>query len=157
MKVMRVLLMVAAGFLLSLLLSSLYAREDRAATKPVLADESAKLVGTWEIARTKEPGKPYLEGYKGRPFVSRGANAFTLIMEYRGDGTFRRLSRVGDSESVQQGRWQLSGHELRHQREGARDQEVMYVRFDAPDQYTFIEVYEDTPDPGLFAQFKKTK
>ena len=40
--------------------------------------------------------------------------------------------------------------------EAARtDEEIMYVRFDDPNQYTSIEVFEDTHDPGLFAQFKR--
>jgi hypothetical protein len=157
MKALRTVFLVSAGFLLSVLLPPPYALDDKTISKPVLNEESTRLVGTWEIARTKEPGRPYLDGYKGRPFVSKGANAFTLIMEYREDGTFRRLSRIGGKESVQQGKWQLSGHELRHRRVGARDEEVMYIRFDKPDLYTSIEVYEETPDPGLFAQFRKMR
>jgi hypothetical protein len=31
------------------------------------------------------------------------------------------------------------------------------VRFDGPNQYTSTEVYENTPDPGLFAQFKRVE
>jgi hypothetical protein len=49
----------------------------------------------------------------------------------------------------------LAGHELRHQRKGSNEQEVMYVRFDNQDQYTSTEVFEGTTDPGLFAQFKR--
>ena len=149
------IVLLSAGFLASLFLPPIYALEDSGQSKPTLNKDAAKLVGTWEITRTKEPGKPYRKGYKGRPFVSKGANAFTLIMEYRKDGTFRRLSRIGSSETVQDGHWKLSGHELRHRRSESRSEEVMYLRFDKPTQYTSIEVYEDTPDPGLFAQFHR--
>jgi hypothetical protein len=31
----------------------------------------------------------------------------------------------------------------------------MYLRFDNKDQYTSIEVFESSADPGLFAQFKR--
>jgi hypothetical protein len=47
------------------------------------------------------------------------------------------------------------GNELRHTRNGSHEDEVMYVRFDSPNQYTSTEVYEGTPDPGLFAQFRR--
>jgi hypothetical protein len=117
--------------------------------------EAAKLVGRWVIVQTKEPGKPYTDGYKGQIFVAEGPNAFSLILEYRKDGTFRRLSRIGQKEKVIQGKWVLSGHELRHKREGSSDDEVMYIRFDSPESFTYIEVYEATRDPGLFARFKR--
>jgi hypothetical protein len=153
----RSLVIICAGFVLSLFLPPLYALEEKNTQKTALSNVSAELEGIWEIDRTKEPGKPYTQGYKGRPFVSKGANAFTLILEYRQDGTFRRISRIGDKETVQEGRWLLSGHELRHRRVGARHDEVMYVRFDAPDKYTSLEVFEETSDPGLFAQFKRLR
>ncbi|MBI4963607.1 MAG: hypothetical protein HY913_10050 [Desulfomonile tiedjei] len=155
MRIKRTVALLFAGFLLSLLLPPIYAQEKRADKKPVLSQEAAQLIGKWEIVNTKEPSQPYRTGYKGRPFVNRGPNAFTLIMEYQEDGSFRRISRVGDNETVHEGSWTLNGHELQQQRKGSRDPEVMYVRFDGPDQYTSIEVYEGTPDPGLFAQFKK--
>jgi hypothetical protein len=117
--------------------------------------ESAALFGRWIIHETKEPGKPYAPEYKGRRFVAEGPDAFTLIMEYRSDGTFRRISRIGEKEVVHEGKWVLSGHELRLSREGADHDEVMYVRFDAPDTFTTVEVHEATRDPGLFARFKK--
>lgn len=135
----------------------LYALEERNNPNPGIAHDANELVGTWEIIRTKEAGKPYFQGYRGRPFVSKGANAFTLILEYRKDGTFRRISRVGENETIQEGQWALSGHELRHRRLGAKREEVIYMRFDSTDQYTSLEVFEDTPDPGLFAQFKRVR
>lgn len=152
---MRLPVLICAGFLLSIFLPPLHALDEKSATSQV-GGHAAKLVGVWEIMKTKEPGKPYLTGFQGRPFVTKGPNSFTLIMEYHHDGTFRRLFRVGGKEIVQDGRWVLSGHELRQQAKGKRDEEVMYLRFDKPDQYTSIEVYEDTNTPGLFAQFKKT-
>lgn len=128
------------------------------ASKRVRLDPLAsRLVGTWEVTHTKEPGKPYRPSYRGQPFVSTGPNAFTLIMEYRKDGTFRRVTRVGTNESVQEGTWKLTGHELRHDRPGALEAEIMYIRFDGPDQYTTVDVYEGTPDPGLFGRFKRVK
>jgi hypothetical protein len=124
-------------------------------TRPTVDKDTGRLVGRWAIAQTKEPGKPYLDSYKGRPFVAQGPNAFCLIMEYRNDGTFRRISRVGASETVQEGSWKLSGHELRQKHKDSPGDEVIYVRFDSPDQFTIIEVHEDMSDPGLFARFKK--
>lgn len=155
MTVRQVALVLCAGFMLSLSMPPIYAQEAKQTKKPTMNGESAKLVGVWEISQTKEPGKPYRQEYKGRQFVSRGVHAFTLILEYRDDGTFRRVSRVGNDEKIQDGVWKLSGSELRHKRNGALDEEVMYVRFDNPNQYTSIEVFEDTTDPGLFAQFKR--
>jgi len=143
--------LVGAGFLCLWFLQPVCGQE----AKPTVDKEQARLLGRWAIAQTKEPGKPYLESYKGRPFVVKGQNAFSLIMEYRKDGTFRRISRVGGSETVQEGRWKLSGHELRHKRRESPDEEVIYVRFDTPNEFTIIEVYEETRDPGLFARFKK--
>jgi len=151
----RLPVFICAGFLLSIFLPPLYALDERGATSQVGGD-AAKLVGVWEIMKTKEPGKPYLTGFQGRPFVTKGPNSFTLIMEYHRDGTFRRLLRVGGKEIVQNGHWILSGHELRQRAKGKRNEEVMYLRFDQPDRYTSIEVFEDTSTPGLFAQFKKT-
>lgn len=143
---------------LSLSLPSLYALDDQHTSKPVLDQASAQMVGVWEIVQTKEPGKPYQTGYKGRPFVTKGANAFTLILEYHEDGTFRRLERrAGMPDKAQEGTWKLSGHELRHRRKGAQNEEVMYIRFDGPNRYTSIEVFEKTTDPGLFAQFERKK
>ena len=157
MSIRRTVATLLAGFILSVLLPPIYAQEKKAETKPALSQEAALLVGTWEIANTKEPSQPYRTGYKGRPFVTKGPHAFTLIMEFQDTGIFRRISRVGDNETVQEGTWQLAGHELRQQRKGMSEPEVMYLRFDSPEQYTSIEVYEGTPDPGLFAQFKKVQ
>lgn len=157
MNIGRSLLVICAALVLSLFFPPLYALEDKTVQQRTAPKVSEELVGVWEIDRTKEPGKPYSQGYKGRPFVSKGPNAFTLVLEYRGDGTFRRISRLGEKETVQEGKWVLSGHELRHRRLGARQDEVMYVRFDGPDRYTSLEVFEETSDPGLFAQFKRLR
>lgn len=157
MSIRRILVPLVAGFILSLFLPPIYALEDKHEVKPVPDKAAAQLVGVWEIFQTKEPGKPYRSGYSGHPFVSKGPNAFTLFMDYRKDGTFRRVSRIRGKEVVQEGTWKLSGHELRHKRKGARDEEVMYLRFDDPDRYTSLEVYEATTDPGLFAQFRRVK
>jgi hypothetical protein len=119
--------------------------------------EALRLVGVWEVVQTKAPGEPYKPSYKGQPFETKGATAFILRMEYRKDGTFRRITRVGATETVQEGTWQISGHELRQVRNGAAEDEVMYIRFDTPDQYTSVDVYEGTPDPGLFGRFKRIK
>jgi hypothetical protein len=152
---MRLMVLVSAGFLLNFLLPPLYALEDKSAPKPELDADAAKLVGLWEIMRAKEPGKPYLTGFQGRPFVTKGPQAYTLILDYRPDGTFRRVCRVGDKDIVQEGRWTLSGHELRHKAKGKHEEEVMYIRFDNAEQYTSTEVYEESPNPGIFAQFRK--
>jgi hypothetical protein len=157
MSIRQVALIVCALLILSPIGPQLYAQEKKENKKPALDSEAARLVGMWEILSTKEPGQPYRNSYKGRPFVAKGPHAFVLIMEYNDDGTFRRTSRIGDKESVHEGSWKLSGHELRHQRKGSSEQEVMYVRFDGPDQYTSTEVYETTTDPGLFAQFKRVR
>ncbi|MFC1834821.1 hypothetical protein ACFL2Q_08820 [Thermodesulfobacteriota bacterium] len=125
-----------------------------AQTKKQQADSANQLVGRWQIFKTKEPGKPYLTKYKGRPFVAKGPHSFTVIMEYRKDGSFRRISRKRGREVVEEGRWALDGHELRQKVDG-RPEEILYFRLDSPDRYTLIEVYEDTPDPGLFAQFRR--
>jgi hypothetical protein len=157
-SIRRAVAMILAGFLLSLLLPPIYAQEKDTEKKPALSQEAARIVGTWEIMNTKEPGKPYKTGYKGRPFVTKGPNAYTLILKFQGDGTFRRISRIGDHpDKVQEGTWRLVGHELRQQRKGMSEPEVIYIRFDGPNQYTSIEVYETTPDPGLFAQFKRVQ
>ena len=155
MSIMRTLLLLFSGLLLSVLLPPLYAQQDKAPNPTAVDKVAAPLVGVWEITQTKEPGKPYRSSYKGHPFVSRGPNAFTLIMEYRKDGTFRRTARVGAKDDVQEGKWKFAGNELRHHRVGSNEDEVIYVRFDGPDQYTSTEVYEGTPDPGLFAQFRR--
>ena len=157
MSTRRAVVLLSAGFLVSLFLPPIYALDNSGKIKSDLDKASSNLVGTWEIVMTKEPGKPYRSGYKGRPFVTKGANAFTLIMEYRKDGTFRRLSRIGGEETEQKGRWKLSGHELRHRCNGSKADEVVYVRFDEPNQYTSIEVYEESPNPGLFVQFSRVK
>ncbi len=158
MSITRAVAMILAGSVLSLLLPPIYAQEKKTENKPALTQEAAQIVGTWEIVNTKEPGHPYRAGYKGRPFVTKGPNAYTLILEYQADGKFRRISRIGEGpDKVQEGTWQLVGHELRQQRNGKPEPEVIYVRFDGPDQYTSIEVYETTPDPGLFAQFKRVQ
>jgi hypothetical protein len=156
-SVPKIGVVVALGFFLSVFLPPIYALEKDGHKGPAVDKGSEAIIGVWEIARTKEPGKPYREGYNGRPFVSIGPSAFTLVLEYRKNGTFRRVSRVGEQETVQEGSWILSGHELRHKRKGASDEEVMYVRFDNPNQYTSLEVFETTADPGLFAQFRRSK
>jgi len=157
-SIRRTTALLLGGLFLSLSLPSLYALEEQRGSKPQLDPASAQLVGVWEIFQTKEPGKPYQTGYKGRPFVGKGANAFTLLLEYRDDGTFRRLERrAGQLDKVQEGTWKLSGHELRHHRQGAQGDEVMYIRFDGANRYTSIEVFERTADPGLFAQFERRK
>jgi len=153
----RMLGLLALGYCLSLFLPPLYALDEKKAGQPALDPATTRLVGVWEIVQTKAPGHPYTAGYKGRPFVSKGPHAFTLFLEYNKDGTFRRLTRVGPKETAQNGTWVFSGHELRHHRAGAREEEVMYVRFDGADAYTSTEVYEGTSDPGLFAQFKRVK
>jgi hypothetical protein len=155
MSITRIILLLFSGLLLSMLLPPLYAQQDKAQKPPAVEKAVSPLVGVWEITQTKEPGKPYMRSYKGHPFVSRGPNSFTLIMEYHKDGTFRRIARVGGKDEIQEGKWQLKGNELRHTRNGSHEDEVMYVRFDSPNQYTSTEVYEGTPDPGLFAQFRR--
>jgi hypothetical protein len=153
--VRRVAPVLCIAFILSLSMPPLYAQEGKQIKKAAMNDQSANLLGVWEIFQTKEPGKPYRQAYKGRPFVSRGEHAFTLILEYRDDGTFRRIARIGNDDKIQEGTWKLSGNELRLKAKGVSEDEVMYVRFDDPNQYTCIEVFEDTHDPGLFAQFKR--
>ena len=155
MKTIRIALIVVTGFVMSVILPPLYAQQDKAQKGPAIDKAAEQLVGTWEIYQTKEPTKPYMASFKGHPFVSRGPNAFTLLLEYKSDGTFRRISRIGSQETIEEGTWKFSGNELRHQRKGATEQEVLYVRFDNPNQYTSVEVYEQTPDPGLFAQFRR--
>ncbi len=158
MKTIRIALIVVTGLVMSVVLPPLYAQQDKAAQKgPVLDKAAEQLVGVWQIYKTKEPAKPYQESFKGHPFVNRGPNAFTLLLEYKSDGTFRRISRIGSQETIEEGTWKFSGNELRHQRKGASEQEVLYVRFDNPNQYTSVEVYEQTPDPGLFAQFRRVR
>lgn len=145
------------GCMMSLFIPPTHAQETTSAIKQAQDKASNPLVGTWEIFETKEPGKPYLQSYKGRPFVSKGPNAFTLFLEYRNDGNFRRISRIGDNQTVEDGIWKLDGHELRHKRNGSWAEEIMYVRFDNKDQYTSTEVFEETGDPGLFAKFKRSQ
>ncbi|MDQ1284965.1 MAG: hypothetical protein QG663_368 [Thermodesulfobacteriota bacterium] len=154
-SIKRTILTALCALVLSILLPPLYAQEDKPSGKAPQEKESTQLIGKWEIYETKEPGKPYVSSYKGRPFVSKGANAFTLVLEYRNDGTFRRMARIGESESIEEGTWRLSGHELRHKRKGAQEEEIMYIRFDGKDHYVSTEVFEDTSDPGLFAKFKR--
>ncbi len=113
------------------------------------------LTGKWEISETKEPGKPYRKGYKGRPFVSKGPNAYTIEVHYNPDGTFKRISRIGQKEIVSTGKWTLQGHELRQAQKGSDEEEIIYIRFDGPNQYTSIEVFEETTDPGTFARYKR--
>lgn len=115
------------------------------------------LAGSWELFQTKAPGEPYKPSYKDRPFVNEGPQAFALIMEYRKDGTFRRISRVGSVDTVREGTWKMDGQILRQRIAGAGHEEVMFLRFDSPDQFTYTEVYEETPDPGLFARFRRVK
>ncbi|MCL5124976.1 MAG: hypothetical protein M1511_10860 [Deltaproteobacteria bacterium] len=155
MTVKRLVLTMLLAFVMSVLLPPIYAQDNKVVGKTSLDKESSQLLGKWEIYETKEPGKPYLESYKGRPFVSKGANAFTLILQYNNDGTFRRTAIIGDSQTVEEGTWRLSGHELRHKRKGASEEEIMYVRFNDKNHYVSTEVFEDTSDPGLFAKFRR--
>ncbi len=120
-----------------------------------VVDSPDFLCGKWEIFKTKEPGKPYRSGFRGRPFVRRGPHAFTLILEYRDDGTFRKVSRIAGKEVVREGEWSLTGHELRQKTKGRSGEEVVYVRFDGPNVHTLVEVYEKSPHPGLFAKFRR--
>jgi hypothetical protein len=114
-----------------------------------------QLAGKWEIYQAKEPGKPYRKGYRGRPFVSKGPNAYTIVVQYKPDGTFKRVSRIGKNEKIDQGHWELEGSELRQKQKGRSNEEVIYIRFDGPDHYTSIEVFEETSDPGTFARYKR--
>jgi hypothetical protein len=123
--------------------------------KTKLDKASSQLLGMWEIHMIKEPGKHYRRSYKGRPLVAKGPHAFTLIIEYRKDGSFIRTTRVGEKETIQEGKWSLIGHELRQTRHGNLPDEVMYIRFDGPNRFTSIEVYEGCSDPGTFAQYKR--
>ena len=122
---------------------------------PKLNKAAARLLGMWEIHKIKEPGKHYQRSYRGRPLVAKGPHAFTLIIQYREDGSFVRTTRAGRAETVQEGKWSLTGHELRQTRQGNLPDEVMYIRFDGPNKFTSIEVYEDCSHPGTFAQFKR--
>ena len=101
---------------------------DKNSTK--LDKNSARLLGMWEIHMIKEPGKHYRSSYKGHPFVAKGPHAFTLIIQYRKDGSFKRIIRIGEKETVQKGKWSLAGHELRQTQRGNLPDEVMYIRFD---------------------------
>ncbi len=157
MKILRFLFAGALAVLAVSMATSLYAQQHQEKKGAASRPYATLLVGVWEVFQTKEPGQPYKASYRGQPFLSKGPNAFTLIMEYRKDGTFRRTTRVGTAETVQDGTWKISGHELRHDRPGALEEEIMYIRFDGPDQYTSIDVYEGTPDPGLFGRFKRVK
>jgi hypothetical protein len=155
--IVRFLFAAALAVLIAAFASSGHAQPDQGRKSSVPGPSSAQLVGVWEVVQTKEPGQPYKASYRGQPFVSKGPSAFTLIMEYRKDGTFQRTTRVGTTETIQNGTWKLSGNQLRHDRPGALEEEIMYIRFDGPDQYTSIDVYEGTPDPGLFGRFKRVR
>ena len=157
MKIRRFLYAGALAVLTLSVASSVCAQQHQEKKSAASRPYSTLLVGVWEVFQTKEPGQPYKASYRGQPFVNKGPHAFTLVMEYRKDGTFRRTTRVGTTETVQEGTWKISGHELRHDRPGALEEEIMYIRFDGPDQYTSIDVYEGTPDPGLFGRFKRQK
>jgi hypothetical protein len=153
-KIKCLVFSVAIALVLCLFDCSLYAQDEKAGKK---IGSGNQLVGVWELYQTKGPHKPYERGYKDRPFVNKGPQAFALIIEFREDGTFRRLSRVGPSETVKDGTWKFSCSELRQQMQGSKQEEIMYVRFDNPNQFTSIEVYEDSADPGLFAQFRRVQ
>ncbi len=146
---------VAFALIASVVLLSLVGSSGAETKQPQTDDQVTRILGTWEIFQTKEPGQVYRQGYKGHAFVPRGPNAFTLLIEYRTNGTYRRISRVGATEVVHEGNWTINGHELRHQRKGNLPDEVMYIRFDGSDKFTSIEVFEQTTDPGLFAQFRR--
>ncbi len=156
MRLAKVFIIAFTGFCLSMLLPPIFALEEKNAVKSVPEVSASQLVGKWQIVRSKEPGQPYRDGHSGRPFVFSGVNAFTLILEYNKDNTFRKICRVGNSEKVQEGTWRLSGHELR-QRSGGSNEEVLYLRFDSPNQFTSTEVYEDSSSPGLFVQFNRVE
>jgi hypothetical protein len=153
----RFLAAIALIVLAGVFASAVYAQQQPVKKRIALDPLATRLVGTWEVSHTKEPSQPYKASYRGQPFLRTGPNAFTLIMEYRKDGTFRRITRVGTSETIHDGTWKITGHELRHDRPGALEAEIMYLRFDGPDQYTSVDVYEGTPDPGLFGRFKRVK
>jgi hypothetical protein len=117
-RIKGLIFVMAIGLVLAVSTSSLHAQDEKTAKK---SNESEnQLVGVWEIFQTKEPHRPYERGYKGRPFVNKGPQAFALIIEFRKDGTFRRLSRVGPSETVKDGTWKYSCHELRQQMQGSK-------------------------------------
>lgn len=126
-------------------------------TKKSDADPAERLVGRWELFMTKQPGKPYERGYKGRPFQFQGQDAFALVMDFKKDGTVTRVMRTGSKGTRQKGTWSLDGKELRQSWEGSSQEEVIYLRFEGPDEYTIVEVYEETPDPGLFARFRRLR
>ncbi len=140
MKILRFLFVGVLAVLTVSMASSVHAQQHQEKKSAVAGPSAAQLVGVWEVFQTKEPGQRYKASYRGRSFVSTGPHAFTLIMEYRKDGTFKRTTRVGTTETVQEGTWKLSGHELRHDRPGALEEEIMYIRFDNPNQYTSIDV-----------------
>ncbi|MEW6350185.1 MAG: lipocalin family protein [Thermodesulfobacteriota bacterium] len=150
----RIILVCVGAVVLSVLLSPIYAQHG---PRVVNATTGDSLVGRWEIFKTKAPGRPYLPKYKGRPFVSVGPNSYTVIYEYHSDGTFQRITKIDGKNTVENGRWEYTGNELRLKIEKGRVDEVLYLRFDGPDQFTAVEVYEETSDPGIFAQFKRIK
>jgi hypothetical protein len=148
------ILVSLAVLVLSLDLFPIYAQQGQPSAN---ANAGNTLVGRWEIYQTKVQGRPYLKQYKGRPFVSIGPNAFTVIYEYGPDGSFKRITRIDGRDTEETGKWVYSGSEMRLQLDKGRIEEVFYVRFDDPKQITVVEVYEDTTDPGIFAQFRRIK
>ncbi len=148
-------ILLAFSVLVFVILSVIYVQDHQ---KVVAADNPVNpLVGVWEIYQTKAHGKPYAASYNGRPFVSKGQNAFTLILDYKNDGTFKRTSRVGANETAQEGTWKLDGKELRQKVAQDPKEEVLYLRFDSPNQFTSVEVFENCSDPGLFARFIRVR
>lgn len=149
----RFFLIICAAFVLSIVLPPIHAQEDLKNKQ----DSSDQLVGVWEIYRVKEPGKPYGQGFQGVPFVNKGPNAYTLLMEYKSDGTFKKTSRRGNSEMVEDGAWKLTGNELRQKRRGLLEEEVLYLRFDDNNHYTSTEVFENSANLGIFVQFQRIR
>ncbi len=150
----RKILVCVGAMVLSVLLSPIYSPHGQ---HVVNAKTDHSLVGRWEIFQTKAPGRPYLPKYKERPFVSVGPNAYTVIYEYSSDGTFQRITRIDGQNTVENGQWQYAGNELRLKIEKGRVEEIFYLRFDDRDQFTVVEVYEESSDPGIFARFKRIR
>jgi hypothetical protein len=150
-------LVLAAAASLSVFLPELYAEREKPHLAASLSSEAARLVGTWEVCEAKEPGQPYRPSVRGRCFSSGGPEAFGLVIEYRHDGTFSRLTRDGSRQHIDHGTWSLSGHELRLASPQGAMQAVLYVRLDDLDRFTAVEVHEETPEPGLFVRYRRAE
>jgi hypothetical protein len=153
----KVALVVGAAACLSIFLPELYAEREDPRREAPLSIEATKLVGKWELFEAKEPGQPYRPSLRGRAFSPNGPEAFALVVEYRADGTFCRVTREGEKQRIEQGTWTLEGHELRLISPRGVTQAVVYVRLDQPDRFTAIEVHEETLEPGLFVRFRRVE